>query len=285
MKRIDDIKKSSPPDRIAEIEIIIGCATGRDRAFVLAHPEYKLTFWQYCKISKAIRQLREGLPLAYITGQKEFFGLNFIVNRHVLIPRPETELLVEETIKKIEKSRTIILIDIGAGSGCVPIAAIKTLKREGTETFAIDISRAALRVAKKNSKLRDVNIKFLRGSLLSPLIRRWKNITEGIESIIITANLPYLTNEQFAGEPSIQHEPKTALVADTKNGLTLYEKLFTQIAALPNNDVKLILLCEIDPRQSTAFSDLAKGYFPQASVEIKKDLAGRDRIINIEVNN
>lgn len=274
------------PDKIADVDIVIAESIGRDRAYILVHPEYRPTLWQYCKIIRALRRLDQGWPIAYITGKKEFFSLTFAINKHVLIPRSETELLVEEGVKKINnftaKNNGILLVDVGTGSGCIPISIAKNVAAS-LDIFSIDISRLALRAARKNAGRHNVDIRFFRGFLLSPLIKRWKKLIETKKLMIITANLPYLTNEQFADEPSIKHEPKTALVADAKNGLTLYEKLFTQIIALPKNKADLLLLCEIDPRQSSAASDLAKKYFLNARIEIKKDLAGHDRLVLIEM--
>lgn len=281
------------PGKQREAEIILAHILKIDRANMIAHPELRLTFFQFLKLSRAKRALKNNVPLAYILGQKEFFGLNFFVNKNLLIPRPETELIAEEIIRVIVRSEErdlpagsqarqskLLLIDVGTGTGCIPIAIMKTLKQENIKTIAIDISRAALQVARKNAKQHQVNIRFLHGDLLEPLINskfKIQNFT------IITANLPYLTREWTESEPSIAREPKLALIADDKNGLSLYEKLFKQINAFNSTGQPILILCEIDPRQTTDARNLAVKYFPNAQIEIKKDLAGRGRILKIEL--
>jgi release factor glutamine methyltransferase len=281
MKTTKDYRKTDS----LENDLIVGWAIKRDRGFVLAHPEQKLSFLQRWKISRAISRLHKGCPLAYILGQKEFFGLNFFVNKNVLIPRPETELIVEEVIRVIAspegaRQANTVIIDVGTGSGCIPIAIMKTLKHENIKTIAIDISRPALRAARKNAKRHNVDIEFCRGNLLEPIFAKLP-ITN--YQLLITANLPYLTREWTESEPSIAREPRLALIADDKNGLSLYEKLFKQINAIHATGQPILILCEIDPRQTTGAINLATKYFPNAQIEIKKDLAGRDRVLKIEL--
>jgi release factor glutamine methyltransferase len=266
-----------------EAEIILAHILKTDRANIIAHPELRLTFFQSFKLLRAKHALKNNVPLAYILGQKEFFGLNFFVDKNVLIPRPETEMLVSLALDKskqtTDNSKQMLIIDIGTGSGCVPIAIMKTLKQENIKTIATDISRPALRAAKKNAKRHGVDIKFLHGDLFQPILKL--PITN--YQLLITANLPYLTREWTESEPSIAREPKLALIADDKNGLSLYEKLFKQINAFNSTGQPILILCEIDPRQTTDARNLAVKYFPNAQIEIKKDLAGRGRILKIEL--
>jgi release factor glutamine methyltransferase len=265
----------------AELELLLAFIIKKEKEWVIAHPEYVLKKTQTLRLQKALRRRQKGYSVAAITGHKEFFGLDFFVNTKVLIPRPETELLVEETIDEIKKQRgqKIILIDIGTGSGCIPVSIAKNLSRS-TEVFATDISAAALRIAKKNAERHKIKIKFLRGNLLNPLAEYLSKKLKKEALFFITANLPYLTRKQFASEASIQKEPRTAFVADNKNGLALYEKLFRQIQKiLPGEKIKIII--EIDPRQSATAFKLAQKYFPDAKIKIKKDLSGRDRVLII----
>ena len=154
----------------------------------MAHPEYKLSGFKNWRLKKLKKMRAAGVPFAYLTGHKEFFGFDFLVNKHVLIPRPETELMVELVIDRLktkDERREICLIDIGTGSGCVAIAIEQTLRRDalnasrdGANTlrdalnaslpkfYAIDISRAALKVAKTNARKHNTNITFLQGHLL-----------------------------------------------------------------------------------------------------------------------
>jgi len=259
----------------------------KPREFVVAHPNFMIRRLRDWKIGRLFKKRAHGVPLAYVTGHKEFFGLDFVINKHVLIPRPETEMIVSLALEKlkIQDSRLkTILTDVGTGSGCIPISVTSTLKHFNTQALTVcatDISKSALKVAKQNAQKYNVNITFLHGNLLEPAIKRLK-IKDS--RLIITANLPYLTLEQFQNEHSIQHEPKRALVADN-NGLGLYEQLLKQIRLLVTN-YQLLVTClfEIDPRQSPQISGLIKKYLPDSTFEIKKDLAGHDRVVCITIH-
>ncbi|MFH1947585.1 MAG: peptide chain release factor N(5)-glutamine methyltransferase [Candidatus Magasanikbacteria bacterium] len=283
-------------DRL-DAELLIAYVLGKSREFVLAHLDFEVGRLKDYKIKRLFKKRAKGIPLAYLTGHKEFFGLDFFVNKNVLVPRPDTEILVEEVLSHITyhitHNKPITFIDVGTGSGCIPISITKTLENENTKTFAIDISRKALRVARKNAKKHHVKaslssahvagqIKFLHGNLLSPFINL-KPILSKTQNLIITANLPYITEEQFKTEPSIHHEPRLALVAKNK-GLALYEELLEQIRQFYSLFlIPYSLFMEIDPSQSQSIKPLIKKYLPKAKIEIKKDLAGLDRVVVIEI--
>ncbi len=227
-----------------------------------------------------------------LRGHKEFCGLDFLVTKDTLIPRPDTELMVETVLEKIKTlPDNVLLIDVGTGTGCIPISIIKALEhknlptnRASIKTIGTDISGPALRVANKNAKNHTAAIDFLQGNLLEPIFSNISTKQYINETIIITANLPYLTNEQYQQEKSIWREPKGALVA-AENGLAFYRALFEQITCrlLPRYKNKLSLYCEIDPSQSTAITTLIKKYLPLASTEIRKDLGGHDRLVCINL--
>ena len=273
-----------------EAEILLSDILKKPREFLLAYGEYKLTKSQIKNYKLQIAKRLKNMPIAYIIGEKEFYGLKFKVNKNVLIPRPETELMIEEALKLINKNnlRCATVIDIGTGSGCVIIAFAKQiinlkLKISNFKFLAIDISKKVLIAAKQNSKIHDVNknIKFLCGNLLEPLLNKSKIINPK-SKIIILANLPYLTLTQIKNSLTIKHEPRLALFGG-KNGLELYEKLFQQINYLIQNTKykiqnPLFALCEIDPRQTNRIKRLVKKYLPQAKLRIKKDLLGLNRI-------
>ena len=262
----------------ADLEILKAYTIGRPKEFLFTYPEYKLSILQNIRLRYFVWLYKRGYSVAAIIKHKEFFGLDFFVNRHVLIPRPETELMVENALEEIKKiGQDVTLIDIGTGSGCVPIAILKNINRQ-INAFATDISRKALKAAKKNAKKQNVKISFLHDNLLEPILKNRASICTF--PLIITANLPYLTEEQFQKEHSIQKEPKTALVADN-GGLALYEELFQQIHLLPILPITIFM--EIDPSQITKASDLINNYYPNANIQIKNDLAGRDRLIVLRI--
>lgn len=268
-----------------DVELLLAHTIGKDRVFILTRPEYRLNLIQYSHFLYYLFLFHRGYSVAAITHHKEFFGLDFFVNKYVLIPRPETELIVEEVLKEINNStKKILLIDVGTGSGCIPISILKN-STDIQSAIALDISSAALKVARKNiDKILDyrfrgndsTKIELIKSNLLTKIF----NIDyQSFNQIIITANLPYLTDKQAKQEPSIQKEPKIALIAK-ENGLALYRQLLEQITKI-FVEKKLLILFEIDPSQSEQIKQLTKKYLPQSKLEIKKDLAGLDRILKI----
>ncbi len=284
-----------------EAEILVARVIRKDRAFLYAHPDYRLSLIAYFRFRYYLHLRCSGIPIAYITHHKQFFGIDFFVNKHTLIPRPETELMVENAIEAIrrkwETEERIVFIDVGTGSGCIPIAIAKAMSNQqcsnvtiehGPESklsfYGIDISRPALKIAKQNARTQNVFINFLHGDLLEPFTKIF-NFQFSIFNFVITANLPYLTEEQFDTEPSIQHEPHSALVAEN-GGLALYEKLLAQIQFLISHqhNISVSLFLEIDPSQSVAIPSLIYSHLPDARLTIKKDLAGHDRLVIIHYN-
>ena len=154
--------------------LLLTKASGKSKEWLLAHPEYK-NFWVLLKYKYYLKKLNQNVPMAYILGHKEFFSLDFLVNKYTLIPRPDTEILVDETIKEISNIQysisNILMIDIGTGTGCIPITILKKLKDLKITAIATDISKGALKVARKNAKKHKVKINFLHGDLLSPIFK------------------------------------------------------------------------------------------------------------------
>ena len=269
-----------------DFNILLAFVLKKSRVFILSYPEKKLTNKEIEKLKKLINRRQKNEPLAYILGEKEFFSNKFIVNKDVLIPRPETEMIVEETINLItcnEKSKTVI--DIGTGSGCIIISLAKEFKnRKNIDFYGFDISTKALAVARKNAKLNEIDtkVKFIKSDLLSKIKK--SEIGNRKSEIVITANLPYLTARQISNSPSIKKEPRLALIAGN-DGLKYYRKLFKQIKILDNNNSELnfIILCEIDPSQKKSIELLSKNILGDSySLQIKKDLRGLVRFAILE---
>lgn len=283
--------------------LLLSKATNKNKEWLLAHPEYK-NFWALLKYKYYLNKLKQGVPVAYILGHKEFFNLDFLVNKYTLIPRPDTECLVDEAFRQMaygishmaNENDKLLLIDIGTGTGCIPISILKrftpvksgeaglpSAEFNGVKDYKItavatDISKQALRVAKKNARKHNVKINFLHGNLLSPVLQSCNLAI--FKSVIITANLPYLKEEWWAREPSIQQEPKSALVSDNETGLKLYEELLKQL-----QNLKLTIFLEIDPRQASKIFSLIQQYLPEADIEIIKDLNSFDRVVKIKLRN
>lgn len=302
MKTIRDITiKYRDKIDYLDIELIISHVLKKPREFVLANPEYKISRNQLSKIEKFIQRRIGCEPLAYILGRKEFYNLNFKVNKNVLIPRPETELLVDLALKEILNSKfqasSFMIIDIGTGSGCIIISLLKQLqkiKREYAKKFqvssfkfyGIDISAKAIKVAKQNAKNHHVEkkIKILKGNLLNPLKRRLSRTMHATQFIIV-ANLPYLSEDiyQSASSDVKNFEPKTALISSDE-GLHHYAELFRQIQKLQISGCKSQIFLEISPEQKNKLSKLIKSLFPQSKIGFEKDLAGKWRVCKVKIN-
>lgn len=284
--------KDSSPSPYLDSEILLEYVTRRTREYFYTHPEKKLTKHNLIKLLKLIARRKNHEPIAYIIGSKEFYGLKFKINKNVLIPRPETELMVEETITLINSLRTpILFLDVGTGSGCIPISIIKNIRKKDISFYAIEVSKKAAGIAKKNSKFHGVSnkLKILRGDLLTPAANIINNkiLAEKKLTLIITANLPYLSPSIYKNtSPDIKfYEPKAALLGGN-NGLKYYRRLFIMVKKFPRKKtLPTYVLCEIDPSQKKLMKTLALKYFPRAKIEIKQDLAGLYRLSILTVGN
>lgn len=238
-------------------------------AWVMAHPEYQLGNAQTITIKQAIAQLHRGTPLPYITGKAFFYNLEFFVSPAVLIPRPETELLIDTAIHWCSAHRCSKALDIGTGSGCIAITLARHLP--GCKITATDISPGALVIARQNAENLNVakRIHFLQGDLAA-------NISGQYE--MVCTNLPYIPSADLPHLPVASHEPALALDGGA-DGLELIRLLLAQLPALLA-PVSCALL-EIEYRQGAAAYQLAQSHLPQAKISIEKDLAGNDRLLVI----
>lgn len=278
--------KVSPLD----LEIIISYALQKPREFVLTHPEFNLSFLKKLKIKNLIRRRMRHEPISQIIGTKEFFGLDFKVNKHTLTPRPETELIVEDALQEIESGPISSVVDLGTGSGNIIISIAKnTSPQKKIYFFATDISRKALRVAKINAQKNNLrnSITFIEGSLLKILIKDYEEIFHQSDPLIITANLPYLSKDIYNSSPKDvrDYEPKSALYSP-EEGLGHYKELLEQIQSLPkvtNFKQKIILYLEISPEQKDIAKKMIQQKIPGAQIEFKKDLAQKWRIAKVKI--
>lgn len=266
-----------------DLELLIAETIHKSREFVLARPEYLINSLKIENLKLKISRRMRGEPLSYILGHKEFFGLDFQVNKDILIPRPETELLVEEVLKL--KPQDKIIADIGTGSGNIIISLAKNLKVKNN-FIATDISGKALKIAKSNAKKHGVDkkIKFFRGSLLNPIIGNWK-LEIGNSRMIILANLPYLAPKIYASTPvSVKkYEPRSALYS-SEYGLAHYKELLQQIKSLvADYRLSVTIFFEISPEQKPKIGKLAEKYFSNAKISFQKDLAGKWRTMRLEI--
>ncbi len=264
-----------------DAELILCFVLKKSKEFLYTYPKQEIKKPKNQEINTLIKKRTTNYPLAYLINQKEFFKLNFFVNKDVLIPRPETEALVSECLKQITNypAKTITIADIGTGSGCIPVAIAHNLEKQSKASqrikiLATDISSKALKVATKNAKQHKVKSKitFLHGDLLEPLKNKKLNI--------LIANLPYLDPNyknllKSADQKSLNFEPSLALYSDQK-GLAHYHDFFEQINQLkfkPN-----LILIEFGPKQTTGIKKIIKKYLPKAKITILPNQLGALKI-------
>jgi release factor glutamine methyltransferase len=259
-----------------EHEILLAEILGKPKEFLIAHPEIQLTKKQYDKFEKMSKQLKSGWPLAYVLGYKWFYGNKFMVNKDVLIPRPETEQLIDLAFG-IAKNNTITqIVDIGTGPGTIILTLRNGLKKSKVNFSASDISAKALAVAKKNAKaLKTSGVRFHKGNLLTPFNKSLLNKS----GVLITANLPYLSKKQLA-EPSIKREPKLALLGG-KRSYDKIEQLLKQTSKLKLSNSWILL--EINYDQAKVLAKIIKKYLPKADIKIHKDFSKFDRFVEIYI--
>jgi release factor glutamine methyltransferase len=253
-----------------EASVLIGNILGKSRTWVLAHPELTLTTNQKKQLTDSLERLEYGESFPYVLGHWEFFGLDLEVTPDVLIPRPETELLVEKAVAWLDKYPDRRNIgDVGTGSGAIAISIAANIP--DVYIFATDISSKALQVAKRNAEKHNVakNIRFLECDLLP----------ENISVDLICANLPYIPTGTLHTLNVFGREPTLALDGG-EDGFKLINRLL-QIASR-HLASKPLMLIEIEETLGNEAITLAHRYFPKAAIKLHKDLAGRDRLLEIQ---
>ena len=226
------------------------------------HPEDNL--------EEAIKRLNNGEPVQYIVGDVDFYGNIIKVNKNVLIPRRETEELVEKTIERIKKifpKKNINIIDIGTGSGCIPITMKKFLPNSNVS--AVDISQEALKVAVDNSNNNNVDINYIHSNI-------FENVSGKYHCII--SNPPYIKENEEIMDIVKNNEPHLALYAPN-DGLYFYQEILKE--ASKYLEEKFIIAFEIGETQGQEIINIAKNYFPESNIVLEKDLQHLDRFIFI----
>lgn len=259
-----------------DAELLLCSVMGITREDIFRNPERTIAKPQEKTFLQLLEKRTKGMPIAYLTKTQEFFGIPIGVSRGVLIPRPETEEVVEDAINFWKKHQKIqLFLDIGTGSGCIAIALSKTLP--GIRVIALEKYEKALAVAKQNRKKQDCekNITILKSDLLSALPKKELKIPK-----IIIANLPYIgtqTNNFMAANVQ-KFEPKEALLGG-KDGLDLYRKLMDQI--VKKNIHFDAMFFEIGFSQTEIIEREIRKRFPKRKLQIKRDLAGFPRTVQI----
>lgn len=217
-------------------ELLLSYGLGKTREYLLAHSETTLSKQSFEKLDCLLKRRQAREPLVYITGKKEFYGREFIVTPDVLIPRPESEEIIE-LVKGITLKKGDVVVDVGTGSGALAISVKRELPH--VTVVAGDTSRAALEIARVNARLLQADVAFVKSDLLSSV---------GLTARVVIANLPYV-DKTWNVSPETAYEPQRALFAGG-GGLELIKKLITQTSLSVQHQGFLIL--EADKRQHTA---------------------------------
>lgn len=230
--------------------------------------DWKLLKAKYKNLNKVVKKLNKNYPVQYLIGNVNFYGYNISVNKHVLIPRFETETLVEKTIEYIKKLKLEngSLIDLGTGSGCISIILKKEL--ETLNITGLDISNKALKLARKNAKNNKADINFIKENIF-----KFKPVNK---YDILISNPPYITEDDEIS-PNIKYEPKKAIF--TNDGLKYYRHIMSTCSNYLNK--KNLIAFEIGDKQGKDLKKLAKDFFPKAKIKLERDLSGRDRYLFI----
>ncbi len=251
-----------------DAQLLLAEALGQPRAWILAHPEHEMSRVQRAQFEVLLAEVLGGAALPHVLGWWEFYGRRFHLDPQVLIPRPETELMVEEVLRRSESAPRIL--DLGTGSGC--IAVTLGLELPDSRIYASDLSWGALEVARRNVISHGVeqNVILINSNLLDAFAGPFD---------LVCANLPYVANDQLQHLDVASREPVIAL----DGGPSGVELIHGTLEKLPR-----ILapggcaLFEIDPDQTSGVIAQARSNFPRSGLRIEKDLAGHDRLLIVE---
>jgi release factor glutamine methyltransferase len=260
-----------------DASVLIAHILNKPRTWVMAHPEMTLTIEQQKQLDDSLALLERGESFPYVLGHWEFFGLEFDITRDVLIPRPETELLVGKAIAWLQESPVSRMVaDVGTGSGIIAISIATHFP--DAYILATDISHEALQVARKNASKYDVlsRIDFVQCDLLPPYA---DPLSTERHFDLICANLPYIPSDTLRNLPIYGREPTLALDGGT-DGLELIRRLLYIAPGWLTLDGKMLLEVEEATHGAQAL-EIACDTFPQATIHLHQDLTGQDRLLEI----
>ncbi len=241
-----------------------------DRSYILAHTEQILSAEQESQFIDLCQRRASGEPMAYILGRRAFYDRDFAVAPGVLIPRPETELLLEQALEFVREKTDARVVDVGTGSGALAVTLAANCPQ--ATVYAVDVSRAALMMARYNAYLHEADITFYEGDLLHPLIER------NIQVDVVMANLPYIATDELADLEVSRYEPRLALDGGD-DGLDSIRRLLADVPQVCA--VGSLVLLEIGADQGQAVLQLAKTTLQPQSAELFQDYAGLDRIVRV----
>lgn len=263
------LSKNDIEDNVIITRELLAFVLGVEKQYLVIHFADELNAGDYIKFKENINEIIEGKPLQYITNNQEFMGLNFFVNENVLIPQPDTEIIVEETLKKCKelllKNGKIKILDLCTGSGAIAVP-LENFLGDKAEVFASDISTKALEVAKYNNGKNNTNVRFIESNL-------FENIQEQKFNIIVS-NPPYIRSNVINNLPKqVQNEPHLALDGG-EDGLKFYKKIIEQACSYIENGY---LILEIGYDQKEDVENLLKENKNYSEIKTIQDFSGNDR--------
>jgi release factor glutamine methyltransferase len=267
--------KAGIADASVEAEFLLGHVLGMSKTQLYTETERGLASSEIKHLWCLVQRRLDHEPTAYILGHCEFYGTDFYVDCHTLIPRPETELLVEKAVELAQRifhpGKQTTIADIGTGCGAIVVSLALALPQ--AKIYATDISASALRVAEINCQRHAVNsqVELLQGNLLEPL-------PQSVDMVI--ANLPYIKNYEFKDlSPEIRNFEPTIAIAGGKNGMDKIQQMLEQMPEKLKH--RACFLLEIGQGQGEMVTSLINSYFPQASIELIPDLGGIERVVKV----
>lgn len=290
-KILSQKKRTSTP--LLDSEVLLAFILKKSFEYLYAHPEINVPQSRLLRFRRLIRKRAQGIPVAYLTGVKEFFGLKFYVNRHVLIPRPDTELLVEcalqlankkthghfvlprptpwTTSNQKDQNRALSILEIGAGSGCIAVTLKKYLPR--ARITATDISQKALDVARKNARQHYISVTFIHADLFAhPRLRSRK-------FDLVISNPPYLSRRE-ASKQSLAYEPRVALIPSHMTPRAFFEILLREVSQ--HLTPQGVFLFEIGNHQQQMITRLVRLRIPSSNLTFFSDLSDQPRVACIQ---
>jgi release factor glutamine methyltransferase len=276
------LRRAGIADAFVEAELLLGHVLGMSKTLLYTEPERSLISTETERLWHLVQRRLDHEPAAYILGHCEFYGIDFYIDYHTFIPRPETELLVEEAVELAHRishsGKQITIADVGTGCGTIAISLALALPQ--VKIYATDISASALQVAEINCQRHGVNsqVELLQGNLLEPL-------PQPVDMII--ANLPYIKSCEFKDlSPEIRKfEPMIALVGG-EDGLDKIQQMLEQMPGKLSTDCgrcSAYFLLEIGQGQGEMVTSLISSYFPQASIELISDLGSIERVVKVRL--
>ena len=263
-----------------DAQVLLAACLDKPTSYLFAHGDEQLDNVISDRFMRLVDRRARHEPVAYLLGEKDFYRRTFVVTPATLIPRPETELLVDLVRQEVDNN--CLIVDVGTGSGAI---AITLAAETECEVIATDLSHEALKVAHQNAKRHEVadKVAFLEGNLLKPFFESYNAWSPRSRpaTLLVAANLPYLTGRQWEllDADVKNYEPQTALVGGL-DGLELYDELLMQLAARRKDLPKAVkVFFEIDPSQASTTVALIRHYFPETQAAGIRDLSGNWRFV------